>query len=63
MFKKHLILKLALVAFIIVFAAVMLSNSTSCYSSVPLVSFTYLNETVIPALTSKLEGMVGDAKT
>ena len=63
MFRKHLILKLALVALIIVIGAGMFASAAPGDSSDPLVSLSYINETVIPALTAKLEGMVGDAKS
>ena len=62
MFRKHLILKLALVALVIVVGAGLFASAAPGDSSDPLVSLSYINETVIPALTAKLEGLVGDAK-
>ncbi|MBE6991929.1 MAG: hypothetical protein E7430_05050 [Ruminococcaceae bacterium] len=63
MFRKHLVLKLAIVALIIVIGAGMFASAAPGDSSDPLVSLSYINETVIPALTARLEGMVGDAKS
>lgn len=62
MFRKHLILKLALVALVIVVGAGLFASAAPGDSSDPLVSLSYINETVIPSLTAKFEGLVGDAK-
>lgn len=63
MFRKHLILKLALVALIIVVGAGLFASAAPGDSSDPLVSLSYINETVIPSLTARFEGMVGEAKS
>lgn len=62
MFRKHLILKLAIVALVIVVGAGLFASAAPGDSSDPLVSLSYINETVIPSLTAKFEGLVGDAK-
>ncbi len=63
MFKRHLVLKLALVALIIVLGAGLVASAAAGDSSDPLISLSYINETVIPALTSRLESLVGSAKS